>query len=429
MKKVIKKGLIIYMLFVSIFLNFAIEPPVLARENQDFYLHENQVVSSEYHINKDVQTRFNHHLKTVIEIVQTRSHPINNQIQKYIEQVYNLFVSYNEKIPILIKDSNPSYLTIRAKIHRISEDVVSLEYTHQIYVSKHILDYHKDNFVLFLNNDAMFRSEYLFDKSKISDEFYEKTKEKISFINNSTKIDDSMVDEFINDAHIIFREEAVIFYSIKNIHQEVKIPYYYSVSAINPALSHQVVIHNPHSKKIAITFDDGPTRHTRLVLDLLDKYNAKATFFLLGLQVEKYPDVVLEIANRGHEIGNHSYNHKRFTAISTSDVLFQINHTNQLIAEIIGRSPNLLRPPYGIADNRIKSLTNMQFVNWNIDSLDWKTRNTRKIIHQVISTTKNNGIILMHDLYPATIDALEPLLINLQDQGYEFVSVSKLTDY
>src|SRR5690554_3579797 len=107
------------MLFVSIFLNFAIEPPVLARENQDFYLHENQVVSSEYHINKDVQTRFNHHLKTVIEIVQTRSHPINNQIKKYIEQVYNLFVSYNEKIPIFIKYSNPSYLTIRAKIHRI----------------------------------------------------------------------------------------------------------------------------------------------------------------------------------------------------------------------------------------------------------------------------------------------------------------------
>ena len=179
---------------------------------------------------------------------------------------------------------------------------------------------------------------------------------------------------------------------------------------------------------ITAVFENSTEPMTSIDLTVKDA-SANEVSITLSFDVEMYPDLVKQLHDQGHEIANHSYNHKRLTTLNNNDILFQINHTNNLIMNVIGVEPTLLRAPYGIADDRVKSLTTMRFVNWNIDSLDWKYRNASNIIHRVRSGARNNGIVLMYDLYASTLSSLDPLLASLSAQGYEFMTVSELMGY
>ena len=184
----------------------------------------------------------------------------------------------------------------------------------------------------------------------------------------------------------------------------------------------------PHGRKLlAFTFDDGPSnRYTNRIVDAFDKVGGKATFYLLGLQVEAYPENVKYIHDHGHEIGNHSYSHPKLTKLSQAEIQYEIEHTNDLIRAITGEGAKTVRPTYGAADDAVKQAIPYPMMNWNIDSLDWKSRDTQAIINEVLANIEDNGIIIMHDIYETTALAVEYLLPILDEQGYELVTISEM---
>lgn len=190
---------------------------------------------------------------------------------------------------------------------------------------------------------------------------------------------------------------------------------------------------DPDGKYVALTFDDGPHKtNTERVLNSLKEFDVKATFFMLGNQVDYYPSLVQRVAEEGHEIGNHSNTHPDLTKVDANRVQKEFETTNQRIHDVIGRYPTVFRPPYGSYNNNsITQATNLNLpiIMWSVDSLDWKTKNATSISHEILSTTTNGSIILMHDIHDATADALPSVLRNLKEQGYSFVTVSQLLEW
>lgn len=184
---------------------------------------------------------------------------------------------------------------------------------------------------------------------------------------------------------------------------------------------------NSGVKRIALTFDDGPhPTVTRQILKTLAKYDAKATFFVTGRRVELSPTVLKEIYAAGHEIGNHTFNHPKLTNISLKSAKEQITSTNALISKTIGQEATVFRPPYGAYNKNIQALTDLPFVLWTVDTLDWQHHDPNKTLQAVKKQTKNGSIILMHDIHQSTANGLDSVLHYLSNEGYEFVTVSEL---
>lgn len=189
---------------------------------------------------------------------------------------------------------------------------------------------------------------------------------------------------------------------------------------------------NPTEKEkiIAITFDDGPTPYTEQVLDLLDKYNAKATFFCIGKQIEAYPEIFKKVLERGHTVGNHTYSHLPSLGLSTKNQwLEELNVTNNLIEQNSGLKANYFRPPYGVTTpNLAKALkaTGHNVIGWNIRSLDAVIKSEQKILNRIITRLKPGSIILLHDTSQKSVNVLEQLLVLLQQHNYKAVTVNRL---
>ncbi|MDV2884722.1 polysaccharide deacetylase family protein [Alkalihalophilus pseudofirmus] len=187
---------------------------------------------------------------------------------------------------------------------------------------------------------------------------------------------------------------------------------------------------DPEGKYVALTFDDGPHPSvTPQVLDTLNSYDAKATFFMLGIQAQYYPSLVQAVAAEGHEIGNHSMNHPDLTSINDEKVRGELEQTNIHIKEAVGFSPATMRPPYGAYNELLVDVmkdAGTPIILWSIDSLDWKSRDKDKIAQRVLEDIHDGAIVLMHDIHQATAAALPIILESLHEQGYEFVTVSEL---
>ncbi|PIJ96267.1 polysaccharide deacetylase family protein [Lysinibacillus sphaericus] len=180
-------------------------------------------------------------------------------------------------------------------------------------------------------------------------------------------------------------------------------------------------------KRVALTFDDGPdAKVTPQILATLQKYDAKATFFMVGRNVPKNATIVKQIYDAGHEIGNHTSNHKKLTALSISGVRQEVNSTSNAIYAAIGQYPTVFRPPYGATNEQVRSVMTIPSILWSIDTLDWKHHNPDKILAYVKASVKDGSIILMHDIHQTTANGLDNVLLYLQKQGYEFVTVSEI---
>ncbi|MCK1203138.1 polysaccharide deacetylase family protein [Streptococcus uberis] len=180
-------------------------------------------------------------------------------------------------------------------------------------------------------------------------------------------------------------------------------------------------------KQVALTFDDGPDpRTTPQVLDMLKKYHAKATFFMLGGKISGNESLVKRIADEGNEVGNHSFDHSNFTKLSHEQIVSQIESTNSLIEKACGKKPFYFRPPYGATDERVKQAVGMSQLLWTVDTKDWENHNTAAIMTNIKNQLRPNGIILMHDIHQTSVNALPTVLDYLVNQGYHFVTVSQL---
>ncbi|MER6943531.1 polysaccharide deacetylase family protein [Nonomuraea sp. NPDC000554] len=182
-------------------------------------------------------------------------------------------------------------------------------------------------------------------------------------------------------------------------------------------------------KCLALTFDDGPSDHTATLLKVLRKEQAKATFFLVGKQVERRPAVAKSEAAQGHAIGNHTYSHPSLPSKLDNDVIDEIKSTQALIEQATGQRPKMFRPPYGHTDERVLGLAGQQDlaqVLWSGTTLDWKLRDVKQIKAAVLRLAKRDGVILMHDTVPQTVQAMPEIIKELKKQGYRLVTVPAL---
>ena len=188
---------------------------------------------------------------------------------------------------------------------------------------------------------------------------------------------------------------------------------------------------NPATGKVvALTFDDGPNSATTpKVLDILAKYKAKATFFVLGSKVAGNEAILKRMTEAGCEIGNHSWDHPSLSTLSADQIKWQIDSTNQAVSDVIGSNPKIVRPPYGATNETVKSIVGVPQVLWSVDTLDWKNHDTQAILANVQSQIQAGAIILMHDIHQTTVAALPTVMDYLVSQGYQFVTVSELYGY
>lgn len=187
--------------------------------------------------------------------------------------------------------------------------------------------------------------------------------------------------------------------------------------------------YDKNKKRIALTFDDGPNYNTSKIIDTLNKYNVHATFFVLGSRIKGNENILNKMKASGMEIGNHTYSHKLLTKVTEEKIKEEIGMTSKLVFDAVGTYPNLLRPSYGSVSSKIKKASDMPIIIWNIDTLDWKNHNSRKISSRILNKVKDGDIVLMHDIYSATANALDIVIPKLLDRGYELVTVSELFYY
>lgn len=180
-------------------------------------------------------------------------------------------------------------------------------------------------------------------------------------------------------------------------------------------------------KMIALTFDDGPHKvHTEELLDGLRERNVRATFFLMGENIAGNEELVRRMNEEGHLIGNHSYSHVKLTDEKEAAVCEAVDYTGQLIENIVGSKPQYLRPPYGEWNEQLECQLDLTTVFWTIDSRDWQLMNRQKIVKEVTKRANEDSIILMHDIFPSSVEAALEIVDVLQQQGYSFVTVDEL---
>lgn len=208
----------------------------------------------------------------------------------------------------------------------------------------------------------------------------------------------------------------------------------YSGSNYFSSASHAVSTHdrkiNPNRKMVALTFDDGPSDvHTNGILDILQKYRAKATFFVVGENIYYGRYAMARAAKMGCEIGTHTYSHIDLPSSSDEEIREEIKWTDDLVKEYTGKPTKVARAPGGEIDDRSAKIVNKPFFYWNVDTRDWESQDADSIIDIVTSSTEDGDIILMHDVYDSTLEAVEYIVPWLVREGYQLVTVSELLHY
>lgn len=184
---------------------------------------------------------------------------------------------------------------------------------------------------------------------------------------------------------------------------------------------------DPSKPMVALTFDDGPQPSVgNRIMDCLAQYGGKATFFMVGERVGSYKTEVQRMVAEGHEVANHTMNHKYLQKLGAAQIQAQVNNGNDAIQAACGVRPTLLRLPGGNHNATVLANAGMPMIQWNVDTLDWKTRNADKTVAAVLNHVKDGDIILMHELYGATGDAVARIVPELHKCGFQMVTVSQM---
>ena len=182
-----------------------------------------------------------------------------------------------------------------------------------------------------------------------------------------------------------------------------------------------------NKKFIAFTFDDGPSYiGTNKLLENLDKYNARVTFFVLGDRVNDYKDTLKRAYDMGNLIGSHTYSHSNLLKLDDYAVINEIKKTNDAIRNVVNSETLYLRPPYGNINSNIKTISNMYTILWDLDTEDWKYKDANRIANYIVENAHDGAIVLLHDLYETSVDGALLAMEKLQNEGYAFVTVEEM---
>ena len=269
---------------------------------------------------------------------------------------------------------------------------------------------------------------------------------KLKSLAKANNLDESLIRNDNLDSFIIGEKDLTFYFDnqvSKNIKLSYKdnkayvalknknIPSYFQKDPVKPKPQPKV---DKNKQVIAFTFDDGPKdKNTIAIMNELEKYNGRGTFFMLGQNVVQYPEVVQEMYKRGHELANHSWDHSQdiaFTGrMNAQQVTAEVYDTNDEIYKLTGYEPQYMRPPYGEINNTLESVCGLDFVKWDIDSKDWESHNPDSIA-KIIEESAEVGyrMILLHDIHDESVEGTKKALKILHDKGYQFVTVSTLLE-
>ena len=357
----------------------------------------------------------------------TNINVLDDEISSYINKTYYNFKNMNSKE---IPELNISYT-----YKEINDDIINVSLQTEIRANRTINKI--KTFTYNKSNDKFLTMEDLVDDLEgldfeIKKELLEKYQDAdMDYLSNISydyfTIDDENLTIYLNPAEIKSKHDNLIYLDIPldslkllvDINVSQKPDTYLSIKKKNVSIDDKVV---------SLTFDDGPSKYTNKILDVLKKYNACGTFFLIGNKVEFYSDTLRRMLEEGSEIGNHSYDHKLLTRLSKEEFQEELNKTQEAIKKVTGFTPTLFRPTYGGYTNTLKSYTDLKFVLWDVDSRDWQVKTKDKILKNVLPNVKSGSIILMHDNHEYSLNALEEMIESLKKQGYKFVTVTELLE-
>lgn len=267
---------------------------------------------------------------------------------------------------------------------------------------------------------------------------------EITFFLQDKKLEQEKVDHIVKGLsdqdlsawNFDYKDSQIILYpspAVENL-EEITLP----VSALfdviqssylleKDAALYQSYFDKKHQKVVALTFDDGPNPATTpQALETLAKYGVKATFFVLGKNVSGNEDLVKRIKSEGHVVGNHSWSHPILSQLSLDEAKKQITDTEEILTKVLGTSSKLMRPPYGAITDDIRNSLDLSFIMWDVDSLDWKSKNEAAILTEIQHQVANGSIVLMHDIHSPTVNALPRVIEYLKNQGYTFVTIPEM---
>ena len=184
---------------------------------------------------------------------------------------------------------------------------------------------------------------------------------------------------------------------------------------------------DPERPMVALTFDDGPYRNnTKAITDLFEQYDGRATFFVVGYHLEMFAEDMLYAYQRGFQIGNHTLNHPALRQVSDEEALDEVLELNRWLNELGIEGELMLRPPYGEYTQYMQEHLNVPMIGWNVDSQDWLSKDADKIYEQIVGNVKDGDIVLLHDLHDVTVEAMQRVVPELVEEGFQLVTVEEL---
>lgn len=314
---------------------------------------------------------------------------------------------------IITNFSNDIYINVDYQTIK-NNYALSFLFNFQIYKDNQINKDIKRTFNFDIKNNQII----ILNETILKDIYLDLINQKLGLNLNINIYDVAMLKYLIN-------EDIITFIIPKEITQKDTI----EVSIPNHGDEHTSIVKKTVKKiekAIALTFDDGPSSKTIELIDLLNKYQVKATFFLVGERVLFYPSHVQYIYQNHHEIGNHSYHHLDFTKITTVNIFSEINKTQEVIYNVIKSYPKVFRFPYGKYNHLILNYINFPIIGWDSDSKDWDDISDDEVIDNVIKSVSNNSIIIFHDFNRYRKVAIEEIIKYLITEGYEFITISQM---
>ena len=361
------------------------------------------------------------------ELIPSIKDKINQDIKDKLEDKDNLVFYYTEKLDSVLK----GIIT-----HSISKQIYDLS-------NSKVEETEKTSFgKVYLTEDGkLFTLDQLFSDSSKAKEIL--LKELTSFLKDKKleqeKIDQlvkSFSDQDLSAWNFDYKDSQIILYpsqAVENL-DEIALPVssFFDVVQSSYLLDKDAELYKAYYEKknqkvVALTFDDGPNpATTNQALDTLSKYGIKATFFVLGKNISGNEEILKRMKADGHVIGNHSWSHPVLSKLSLDEAKKQITDTEDALTKVLGSSSKLMRPPYGAITDDIRNSLDLSFIMWDVDSLDWKSKNEASILTEIQRQVRNGSIILMHDIHAETVNALPKIIDYLKEQGYHFVTVPEM---
>lgn len=319
-----------------------------------------------------------------------------------------------------------NYYKIDNSINKITNDYKDSRIKYEIFINENYLNIFftiiKDNKIIYKNIDFNINKnklENIIDYNLYSDLILDKVKYKYS-----TEIyNEIRKDKFKNCSYKI-NDDGIHFYFNNDLFKNIP----YVVFIYIPNENEEEVFTIKYDKVIAFTFDDGPSDYTIEIMKTLILNNSKATFFELGNRMKYNQEIIKELLSNNMEIGSHTYAHKNLNNLTKEEIDEEVNSTNIIFNEITGENIKLLRTPYGNANDLVKSKVNLPIISWNIDTKDWLYRDSDYVYNEIINKVESGDIILMHDIYPETVEAVKKVVPYLTSKGYKITTVSELAN-